>query len=399
MPRLDRRSRRPLALAAVTLSAVVALTGCAAAPSSQDPTPPAPGTGASSAVPLTRQQTIARARDATMRVEVTTCTGYQTGSGFLVGPRLVATAAHVLRGAQTVAVRGLRDGSVGTVIGVDGERDVALIRTNQDVGAGDPLAFADEEPQQGDDIVAMGYPDGRPQTPTSGTVSRLDQSADVDERRLHDLMQFDAEGSPGSSGGPLLDLRGAVVGVTDSADDYVTGFNYAVSAKTARPLVAAWIDSPAEVIPSHCPDRSTAVNDRSDSADGPGIAYGFRSYFDNLNDALNDAARNRQTRPDASYGSCAAAYDAMSGRLRKERGPLERFRQDRLDGHYSKVRVVAVRRVDEVTDSAEVTYRNTEPRDGDDKCTYYHARYQMRLASGVWTLDERKPLSDNGTSC
>jgi hypothetical protein len=396
MPRPDRRSPHLLlTFGAITVSALVALTGCAGAPSEEEPTPPAPAAGASSAVPLTRQQTIARARDVTMRVEVTTCTGYQTGSGFLVGKRLVVTAAHVLRGAQTVAVRGLADGSVGTVIGVDNERDVALIRTTEDVGTGDPLAFADDEPQQGDEIVAMGYPYGRPQAPTSGTVSRLGESVDVDNRRLHDLVQFDAEGNPGSSGGPLLDLQGAVVGVTDSADDYTAGFNYAVSAKTARPLVAAWTDSPAEVVPAHCPDRSTAVSDRSDSADGPGLAYGFRAYFDNLNDAV----RNRETHPDASDGSYAAAYDAMSGRLLKERSPLARFREDRLDGIYSKVRVVAVRRVDEVTDSAEITYRQTKPKDGDDECTYYHARYQMRLASGQWTLDERKPLSDNGSSC
>jgi S1-C subfamily serine protease len=396
MLRSDRRSPRLLAaFCGIAVSTLVALTGCTGAPGDQDSTAPTPSAAASSAAPLTRQQTIARARDVTMRVEVTTCTGYQVGSGFLVGPRLIATAAHVLRGAQTVAVRGLSDGSAGTVIGVDNERDVALIRTTADVGAGDPLAFADDEPSQGDEIVAMGYPDGRPQTPTSGTVSRLGQSVDVDDRRLRDLVQFDAEGNPGSSGGPLLDLRGAVVGMTDSADDYAAGFNYAVSSKTARPLIAAWTDSPAEVIPAHCPDRSTAVSDRSDDADGPGLAYGFRAYFDNLNAAV----RNRETHPDDSYGDYDAAYQSMSGRLLKQRSPFERFREDRLDGSYSKVRLVAVRRVDEVTDSVEVTYRHTSPRPGDDKCTYYHDRYQMRLASGVWTLDERKPLSDDGTSC
>jgi S1-C subfamily serine protease len=395
MPRPDRASRRPLiAFSGVTLSALLALTGCSGTSDDQD-VPPAPASDVSSAVPMTRQETITRARDVTLRVEVTTCTGYRTGSGFLVGPRLIATAAHVLEGAQTVAVRGLHDESVGTVIGTDKERDVALIRTSQDVGVGEPLAFGAEEPQQGDEIVAIGYPDGRPQTPTSGTVSRLAQSVDVDERRLHDLVQFDAEGNPGSSGGPLLDLRGAVVGITDSADDYTAGFNYAISSKTAQPLIAAWTDSPAEVIPGRCPDRDTTVKDRTESADGPGIAYGMRGYFD----TLNTAVRIRESDPDESYADYDAAYRTTTGRLRKSLGTFEVFRDDRLDVRYSKVRLLAVRRVDEVTDSAETTYRRTVSKDDKEVCTYYHYRYQVRVATGAWTLDDRKTLADNGSRC
>lgn len=395
MPRPDRRTRRPLiTLCGITLSTLVALTGCTSAPREEDSTPVVPAGSAASAAPMTRQETIARARDVTLRVEVTTCGGYQVGSGFLVGPRLIVTAAHVVKGAQTVAVRGLHDESLGTVIGTDKERDVALIRTTTDVGEGEPLAFAADEPEQGDEIVAIGYPDGRPQTPTSGTVSRLSQSVDVDNRRLHDLVQFDAEGLP-SSGGPLLDLSGAVVGMTDSADDYVNGFNYAVSSKTARPLIAAWTDSPAEVSPGRCKDDSTVVRDRSESADGPGIAYAMRGYFDNLNSAVE----KRTNDPDGSQSDYDDAYQTVSGRLRKTFGSLREFRDDRLDVRYSKVRVVSVRRVDEVTDSAEVTSRRTVVKEGDKECTYYHFRYQMRIATGQWTIDDRKPLADNSTDC
>ena len=396
MPRLVRRVRRPLtALSGITIGVLVALTGCTSVPSGQGPTPSGPATGASSAVPLTRQEIIARARDLTLRVEVTTCTGYQTGSGFLVGPRLIVTAAHVLKGAQTVAVRGLRDESVGAVIGTDDERDVALIRTSEDVGEGDPLAFADAEPQQGDEIVAIGYPQGRPQTPTTGTVSRLGQSVDVDDRRLKNLLQFNAESSPGNSGGPLLDLNGAVVGITDAPDDYIAGLNYAVPSKTAHPLVAAWIDSPAEAVPARCPDRSTAVSDRSDSADGPGIAFALRGYYDNLNAAVDTRERD----PGASESDYYDAYASVSGRLLKRYGSFDDFREDRLHVRYSKVRVVSVRRVDEVTDKAEVTFRRTTSEDGKDKCTYRHYRYQMRVASGMWTQDDRMSLADDGTDC
>ena len=393
----DRRTRRPhVVLGGLTLGLVLALAGCTGTAGRSEPTPD-PANGAAAAPGLTRQQAIARGRDLTLRVEVTTCTGYQSGSGFLVGPRLIATAANVVKGAQTVAVRGLHDESLGTVIGTDRGRDVALIRTAEDVGVGDPLVFADGAPEQGDEIVAIGYPDGRPQTPTSGTVSRLGQSVDVDKHRLHDLVQFDADASPGSSGGPLLDLHGAVVGLTES--EYVggTGLNYAVSSKTARPLVEAWIESPAEVVPAHCPARRTAVRNRSDSADGPGIAFSLRQYFD----SLNAAVASRDGEPYESFDHYSTAYATLSGRMLTELGPLKRFRRERLDVRHSTVRVIAVRRVDEVTDSAEVTFRRTapDPRTGKGVCRYYHYRYQMRLASGTWTLDDRKGLEGNLSRC
>ncbi len=396
MPPIVRRPRRPLiALCVFTLSTFVALTGCTSTSSGDGQSvPSAPGAGPSSAVPATRQQAIARARDLTLRVEVTTCNEYQTGTGFVVGPRLIATAAHVLRGAQTIAVRGLHDQASGTIIGTDTARDVALIRTSTDIGVGDPLVFAADEPQQGDEIVAIGYPEGRPQTPTTGTVSRLGQSVDVDDRRLRDLVQFDAESSPGSSGGPLLDLRGEVVGMTALPDDYLAGQNYAVSSRTAQPLVTAWTDSPAEVNPTHCPHRSTVVSNRSGSADGPGIAFAMRQYFD----ILNTASKTRQTDPDTSYGQYQDAYDTASGRLQKKYGSLDEFRGERLDLRYSKVHLASVRRVDEVTDSADVDYRRTL-LDGKNSCTRYHYRYQVRLASGSWKLDDRKSLAGDGRRC
>jgi hypothetical protein len=79
--------------------------------------------------------------------------------------------------------------------------------------------FADEEPAQGDEIVAIACPEGRPHTPTVGTVSRSGRSLDIDDRRLHDLVQFDADTSPNSNGGPLLDAHGAVIGLTEGQDD------------------------------------------------------------------------------------------------------------------------------------------------------------------------------------
>jgi hypothetical protein len=94
------------------------------------------------------------------------------------------------------------------------------------------------------------------------------------------------------------------------------------------------------------------------------------------------------------------AYNTLSGRLLKDFGSMKRFREERLDVRYSAVRVLDVRRVDEVTDSVEVTsQRKTKVGTDDEVCRYYHYRYQVRLASGVWTLDDRKALKDNSSLC
>ena len=80
------------------------------------------------------EQLVAQVRSGVVKIEVETCDGRGVGSGFLVGPRLVATVEHVVDGASRIDLK--RDGksvASGTVIGADKERDIALIRTDQPV--------------------------------------------------------------------------------------------------------------------------------------------------------------------------------------------------------------------------------------------------------------------------
>ena len=394
MPILSRRWA-----AVCLLGTSLLLIGCSVPNPGSDPSPvdpensqppPSPSAGA-----LTRQETIARGRPLTVRVEVTTCRGYKSSSGFYVGPNLVATVAHGVTDAQTVAVRSSTGGSAGVVVGIDERREVALIRTVDEVVDADPLSFAAEEPEPGDEIVTIGYPKGRPQTPTSGTISRLGLSLDVKDQRLSDLVQFNADVSPGSSGGPLLNLAGEVVGMTEAGYTDADGLNYAVSSGTAQPLVDAWATAPVELPEPRCPKRSTVVHDRSGSPDGPGVAYFLRQYFDNLNEAASEGGTY------ASFDRYQEAFGTLSGRMRRELGPFDRFRDERLDVRHSRVNLVKVSHLDEVSDSAEVRFRRTEisPSTGREICRDSHYRYTVRLATGVWTLDDRKALSDNRKRC
>ena len=85
----------------------------------------------------------------------------------------------------------------------------------------------------GSDVVAIGNPLGLVDSTTSGIVSGLNRSAKTDAGSFGGLIQFDAAVNPGSSGGPLLNDKGLVVGIVVSIadpgeDDSFAGIGFAV---------------------------------------------------------------------------------------------------------------------------------------------------------------------------
>ncbi|MFH5804479.1 trypsin-like peptidase domain-containing protein [Alienimonas sp. DA493] len=153
------------------------------------------------------------------------------GSGFVVidptadapDAGLVATNFHVIsEGARAVAR--FRDGEERDVTGVrvwDAQRDLAVLELDSLPAAAVPLPLAEMLPTVGAQTVAVGHPGGFQFTTTTGIVSalqRTDQLPDGARRFLSapaDQMwvQTNATISGGNSGGPLLNLRGEVIGV------------------------------------------------------------------------------------------------------------------------------------------------------------------------------------------
>ncbi len=166
-------------------------------------------------------------------VEGTSETSYGTGFAFLE-PSLVVTNAHVVRGVPQVMVRtwgGALLASV-TVLHVDESVDLAVLRV---VGLdARPLpAAAIEIPNVGDSVVAVGHPRGYEFTVSDGIVSAI--------RALQEggvkLIQTTAPISPGSSGGPLLDVEGRVVGVCSLTLMEGQNINFAVPVARLTPVL------------------------------------------------------------------------------------------------------------------------------------------------------------------
>ncbi len=152
-----------------------------------------------------------RARPAVFLVEADT--GH--GSGFLVDPAgLVVTNYHVVGHARYVAVKiDSRHKYPASILALDKEHDVAVIRVNPKVVAGiAPLPLVRTDPQVdsievGQKVIAIGSPLTQEAVMTTGLVSKIQTDSIISDININ----------PGNSGGPLLNLSGEVVGITTFA--------------------------------------------------------------------------------------------------------------------------------------------------------------------------------------
>jgi len=143
--------------------------------------------------------------------------GEATGTGVVItSSGEILTNAHVIEGATEVRVRFANDTEPvdARVLAFDTGNDLALLKVN----ASNLVAATFAKPgsvRVGDPVVAIGYAlalDGGPSV-TTGIVSALKRTIFTDSGALNSLIQTDAAISSGNSGGPLVNLRGEVVGI------------------------------------------------------------------------------------------------------------------------------------------------------------------------------------------
>jgi serine protease Do len=166
--------------------------------------------------------------------------GAALASGFIIGADgLIVTNRHVVAGARGVRVK-LADGREvpAQIIGVDATTDIALLR----VSAGRLPALrlgSSNKLSVGDPVVAIGNPFGLGQSVSAGILSA--RARVLEEDPYIDFLQTDAAINLGNSGGPLLSIDGAVVGVTTailSPSGGSVGLGFAIPAETVADVVA-----------------------------------------------------------------------------------------------------------------------------------------------------------------
>ena len=181
----------------------------------------------------------------TYEQESTSC-----GSGIIIGKNdselLICTNNHVVENSTELSV-GFADESVceAVVKGTDASNDLAVVAVKLDdissdtmdaikvaeIGDSDKLVV-------GQQVVAIGNALGYGQSVTTGIVSALNCTIDIDGYQA-DLIQTDAAINPGNSGGALLDMQGRVIGINSAkaAANGVEGMGYAIPISNAKSIL------------------------------------------------------------------------------------------------------------------------------------------------------------------
>lgn len=197
-----------------------------------------------------------------VEIGATGTSGKSTGSGVIItsGGEII-TNNHVVSGADSITVT-FSDGSkkTATVVGTDSKKDLALIKVQGAHGLKPATLGDSSQVKVGDQVVAIGSPEGLTGTVTSGIVSALDRDVTVstDENQgqgqgqgqgngrgggqwpfefgggqyngdvgssktTYKAIQTDASLNPGNSGGALINMRGQIIGINSAMYSSATG--------------------------------------------------------------------------------------------------------------------------------------------------------------------------------
>lgn len=159
------------------------------------------------------------------------------GSGFVIDGRIIVTNHHVIQEGSDISVRfSNREWAEATLLGSDPHSDLAVLAVDDSVTFPDPLEFVDEPAPVGEKVLAIGSPFDLSNSLSQGIVSGRNRSIPGPGSYLvPDTIQTDVALNPGSSGGPIVDLNGRVVGIVVANQGETVGF--AISAELAKRVI------------------------------------------------------------------------------------------------------------------------------------------------------------------
>ncbi|MFJ8854173.1 S1C family serine protease [Streptomyces sp. NPDC102437] len=252
------RARRPVALlAAVAIAAAIVGGGTATVVeqltgnSSNSASSVIPGTTVSQSSKGTVSGVAEAVSPMIVEINATSTAGESTGSGVVItSDGEVVTNNHVISGASSIKVT-LSTGKTYTadVVGTDPDKDLALIKLRGASGLKTATLGDSSQVAVGDQVVAIGSPEGLTGTVTSGIVSALDRDVTVakedgsgqgrggqsggeqwpfefggrqfngdtgESTTTYKAIQTDASLNPGNSGGALINMNGEIIGINSA---------------------------------------------------------------------------------------------------------------------------------------------------------------------------------------
>ncbi|RYJ29716.1 putative protease [Streptomyces sp. L-9-10] len=288
-----RRARRPVALlAAVAIAAAVvgggtaALVGNYTGGGTDSVGTTVSGTTVSQSSAGTVAGVAQAVSPAIVEINATSTSGEATGSGVIItSDGEIVTNNHVIAGATSIKVQ-LSTGKTYTaqVVGTDADKDLALIKLEGASGLKTATLGNSDQVKVGDQVVAIGSPEGLTGTVTSGIISALNRDVTVakdqdqgqqqqpqrgggnwpfefggqqfngdtgSSKTTYKALQTDASLNPGNSGGALINMNGEIIGInsamyapssasaTGGSDAGSVGLGFAIPVNTVKSDLSA----------------------------------------------------------------------------------------------------------------------------------------------------------------
>lgn len=386
---------------ATTLTGVLLLAGCTL-PAADQPTPSSPGAVSSPASsgtpsptepspdPPTWAEIFDAADEAVVQLSVLQCQdGPVSGSGFLVAPDVVVTAAHVVEGAGAISVHTPGDDVVaGVVMGTDPSTDTALVRLEGAVDA-QPMELADDVPSRGSDLAVLGYPLGAYTVRIArGIVAGLPQPVDYGDQQVERAFVTDAATNAGNSGGPVVDDRGLVIGLLSGGEEWadadhtrpVEGINYVIPVGDIRDGIDRWSEERGTDT-SGCGDGldPEAPDLEPGYTDGEPVAATIANMLNAHGDAIN-------------VGEYASAFAMFTPRAQKALGGLDAWGTGLEQSYWTELEVLEAQETDGGA-TARVALTTLDVTGDSERCTVFVLDYTFQLGDSGLLIDKAKAAS------
>jgi S1-C subfamily serine protease len=242
------------------------------------------------------------------------------GSGCVLDRRgHILTNYHVIERADEVQVT-LADGSTydAKLVGTDPNNDIAVIKIDAPAALLSPVTYGDSSSLLvGQNVYAIGNPFGLERTFTRGVISYLNRALRSPNRRLiRSIIQLDAAINPGSSGGPLLDSQGKMIGMNTAIAGKTgqsSGVGFAIPVGTISRVVPQLIENGrvirGDIGISQVRPQKGGVQIVSLVTDGPAEKAGLKGYRVVLERRRQGAFIFEQRRVDPSEADVIVAID------------------------------------------------------------------------------------------
>lgn len=169
---------------------------------------------------------------------------HSLGSGVIISSDgYILTNFHVIERASRIRVMLSNEETYeARVLAGDEVNDLALIKIDTETPLPAAKFAEDDDLMLGETVITLGNPFGLAHTVTVGVLSAKNREARYNGQVLYrDILQTDAAVNPGSSGGPLLNIDGEVIGINVAVYQDAQNIGFAMPVKRAKALLTRWM--------------------------------------------------------------------------------------------------------------------------------------------------------------